>query len=111
MVLFRCLVDIDVILMHQKEALSMETNKRDKPAISDKQLVGSVIVFLLRPDQCPTHPEKEWRGRVIQVHRSKSGIALVAVVSLEAGYEELTELVYTAQIIRIVYTEGNEAPE
>ena len=102
MVLFSRLVDIDVISMQEKEALSMETNKRDKPMISDKQLtVGSGIIYLLRPDQCPTHPEKEWRGRVIQVHRSTSGIASVEVESLEAGYEELTELVYTAQIIRI----------
>lgn len=36
----------------------MEEDKRDKPAISYKQLtVGSVIVYLLRPEHNPTHPE------------------------------------------------------
>lgn len=90
----------------------MEGDKRDKPAISYKQLtVGSVIVYLLRPEHNPTHPEKEWKGKVIHMNRSAPDIASVEVEILEEGFEGLTELVYTAQIIRIVYTEGNEAPE
>ena len=90
----------------------MEGDKRDKPAISYKQLtVGAVIVYLLRPEHNPKHPEKEWKGKVIQVNRSAPDIASVEVEILEEGFEGLTELVYTAQIIRIVYTEGNEAPE
>jgi hypothetical protein len=76
--------------------MGLEMDKRNRTMMSDKRLTaGAVVVYLLRPEQQPTSPLREWRGKVIQV-----GIGVV-VESLEEGYEGQTELVHTQQIIRI----------
>jgi hypothetical protein len=82
---------------------SMETDKRSRPTISYARLTtGAVVVYLMRPEQQPVHPKREWRGKVIQV-----GVG-VMVESLEEGYEGQTELIHVEQIIRIENEDGKE---
>ena len=80
----------------------MDTDKQYRPAGNYERLtVGAVIVYLMRPEQLPTNPEREWRGKVVKVYSSAARGG--AVELLEAGHEGLTELVYTEQVIRIEY--------
>lgn len=57
-----------------------------------------IILYMLRPDQRPRHPDKEWRGKVLRYdevfHRAM-------VESLEVGYEGCDEDVWLGQIVRI----------
>lgn len=59
---------------------------------------GIVIVYVLRADQLPVHPEKEWRGKIKKVY---SSIDAVEVEVLNEGYKGYEERVYFEQIIRI----------
>jgi hypothetical protein len=72
---------------------------RQGRCMRDEQLtVGAIVVYTLRPDQGPCHPEKEWRGRVLWVYPT---IARVWVASLEEGYEGCDEDVWFEQVVRI----------
>lgn len=68
----------------------------------DQLQPGAVIVYLLRANQLPIHPEREWHGRVRERCPSHQ---LVVVDALDEGYDGYEE-VNISQIIRI---EG-EAP-
>lgn len=51
---------------------------------------GMVAVYLLRENQFPSHPGKEWRGKVKKVYSSMDALE---VEILNRGYEGLEELV------------------
>ena len=59
---------------------------------------GVIVVYTLRPDQRPRHPEKEWRGKVLRYDRK---FYRAMVESLEVGYEGCEDEVWLKQIIRI----------
>jgi hypothetical protein len=59
---------------------------------------GVIVVYTLRPDQRPRHPEKEWRGKVVCYYRD---LHRAMVVSLEEGYEECEDDVWLEQVVRI----------
>lgn len=61
--------------------------------------VGDTIYYRLKEEDAPTHPDKEWPGRVIQVMSLS-----VTVEMLEPGYEGDTEMVYCEQIVRVKRT-------
>jgi hypothetical protein len=72
---------------------------RQRWCIRDEQIIaGSIVVYTLRPDQRPRHPEKEWRGKVLCVYPT---IARIHVASLEEGYEGCDEDVCLEQIVMI----------
>ena len=60
--------------------------------------VGNVIVYKLLPKDSPTNPHRLWRGRVEKVY---SATDCVEVTVLEQGYEGLTEIVMSSQIVMI----------
>jgi hypothetical protein len=67
--------------------------------IRDEQLIpGAIVVYTLRPDQRPRHPEKEWRGKVLCVYPA---IQRIHVASLGEGYEDCDEDVWFEQVVRI----------
>jgi hypothetical protein len=59
---------------------------------------GMVVVYLLRPNQLPIHPEKRWRGKIKKVYQS---IDAVEVEVLSEGYEGSEELVHSEQVVRV----------
>lgn len=72
---------------------------RQGRCIRDEQIiVGDIVVYTLRPDQRPRHPEKEWRGKVLCVYPT---ITRMWVASLEEGYEGCDEEVWFEQILRM----------
>ena len=66
---------------------------------------GTVVVYLLREDQFPTYPEKEWRGKIKKVYPSMDALD---VELLDRGYEGLEEQVYFKQIVRVESEEGGK---
>ena len=63
---------------------------------------GAIIHYRLLPAERPTHPSRVWRGRVLQAYIGmRYFIDCCRVVSLEPGYEELTELVLISQIVSV----------
>jgi len=67
---------------------------------------GAIIHYRLLPADRPTHPLRIWRGRVIACYLGmRYFLDCCRVESLEAGYEELTELVLISQIVEIEVTE------
>jgi len=63
---------------------------------------GAIIHYRLLPAERPTHPSRVWRGRVLKAYTgSWYFLDCCRVVSLEPGYEELTELVLTSQIVSV----------
>ena len=58
--------------------------------------VGNVIAYKLLLKDCPTNPDRLWRGRVTKVY---SLTDCVEVAVLEQGYEGLTEIVMSSQIV------------
>jgi hypothetical protein len=65
---------------------------------SEEITPGVIILYTLRPDQRPRHPEKEWRGKVLRYDRV---FHRAMVESLEEGYEACEEDVRFEQIVRI----------
>jgi hypothetical protein len=59
---------------------------------------GVSVVYTLRADQRPRHPEKEWHGKVVRYDRD---CQRAMVVSLEEGYEGCEEDVWLEQVVRI----------
>ncbi len=59
---------------------------------------GVIVVYTLRADQRPRHPEKEWHGKVMRYYRD---FHRAMVVSLEEGYEGCEEDVWLEQVVRI----------
>jgi hypothetical protein len=80
-----------------------EGERSDRAVIRQEQLIaGNVIVYRLRPEQQPTHPERPWRGRIIKTFLGKAfSLDVVWVESLEQGYEGETEYVQLTQLIDI----------
>ena len=78
-------------------------NQRPHPVINAQHLtVGTVILYHLPPEDQPTHPERLWRGRICQTFFPQiTGLDVVWVESLEAGFEGLTEYVWLSQIVGI----------
>jgi hypothetical protein len=63
---------------------------------------GMVISYRLLPAERPTNPNRIWKGRIIACYVGMHFLLdCVRVVSLEAGYEELTELVLVSQILSV----------
>ncbi len=64
--------------------------------------VGAIISYRLLPAERPTHPSRIWRGKVLKAYIGmKYFLDCCRVESLEAGYEELTELVLISQIVSV----------
>ncbi len=61
--------------------------------------VGDIVVYLARPEDGPTDPDKEWRGKVLHVCVDCL-LDHVTVESLEPGEEGLTDFVYPQQMLR-----------
>ncbi len=67
--------------------------------LRDEQIIpGVILMYTLRLDQRPRHPEKEWSGKVVRYYRN---VHRAMVVSLEEGYEGCEEDVRIEQITRI----------
>ena len=66
---------------------------------------GMVVVYLLREDQFPTHPKKEWRGKIKKVYIAEDALE---VEGLNRGYEGFEERVYFKQIVRVESEEGGK---
>jgi hypothetical protein len=69
----------------------------------DNIVEGSVILYVLRPAQHPTAPNRLWRGRVEMVTRNayNEGQGMCYVRSIEPGYEGLGEYVFFGQIVGV----------
>ena len=59
---------------------------------------GMVVVYLLRANQLPTRPGKEWRGKIKKVYTSMDALD---VEVLNEGYERNEECIYFKQIVRV----------
>ena len=66
---------------------------------------GMVVVYLLREDQFPTHPQKEWRGKIKHVY---TAVDALEVEVLNRGYEGYEERVYFKQIVRVESGQGEK---
>jgi len=66
---------------------------------------GTVVVYLLREDQFPTHPNKEWCGKIKEVY---TAVDALEVEVLNGGYEGFEERVYFKQIVRVESGEGGK---
>ncbi len=55
---------------------------------------GDVIIYLLASSEHPTHPLKEWHGRVEALYGE-----LVVVAVLDVGYEGEGDMVNQAEIL------------
>jgi hypothetical protein len=65
---------------------------------------GTIIYYKLLPKDRPTNPDKEWRGRVLQlIPVDPVGASMVHVECIEEGYEGDKEYILAHQI---VYIEG-----
>ncbi len=58
--------------------------------------VGSIVAYRLPLSECPTNPNKVWRGKVVLSNR-----AGVTVEMLEPGYAGLQEFVLSANIVGV----------
>jgi hypothetical protein len=67
---------------------------------------GVIVIYTLRSNQLPRHPEKEWRGEVLRYDRFSHR---VGVESLEAGYEACEDDVWFEQIVRIEKPTGTSS--
>ena len=68
---------------------------------------GVIISYVLRSADCPTHPERQWSGRVKHVAINQScTFGVVLVESIELGYEGDTEYVYLDQIRSVQSSDG-----
>ena len=78
----------------------------DKYGLANRNLlralrVGDILIYLARPEDRPTDPNKEWRGKVL--HVCIDDVCMldhVTVESLEPGEEGLTEFVHPQQMLR-----------
>lgn len=66
---------------------------------------GMVVVYLLREDQFPTHPKKEWRGKIKKVYTT---VDALEVEVLNRGYEGYEERIYFKQIVRVESEQGDK---
>ena len=63
---------------------------------------GDILSYILQPKDRPVDPERQWRGRVINVYPATEwAVPFLIVSSLEPGYEDMNEIVYPSQITRI----------
>ncbi len=63
---------------------------------------GAIIQYRLLPAERPTHPNRIWRGKVLQAYVGMHFMLdCCRVESLEQGYEGFTELVLITQIIEV----------
>jgi hypothetical protein len=69
---------------------------------------GDIIVYLLRPDQSPTNPLYEWRGKVTHFYPENR---FLIVEILNEGFDHETEPVYFDQILRTEETREQPARE
>jgi ribosomal protein L21E len=57
---------------------------------------GDTVVYVLSPSAQPTHPEREWHGRVLY-----TGGEAVVVTVLDEGYTGEMETVKLTQIVAV----------
>ena len=63
---------------------------------------GAIIHYRLLPAEHPNNPNRIWKGRVLKAWMGMHFLLdCCRVVSLEPGYEELTELVLISQIVSV----------
>ncbi len=68
---------------------------------------GAIIHYRLLPAERPSNPNRVWKGRVLKTWIGMHFLLdCCRVVSLETGYEDLTELVLISQIVEIEVPEG-----
>ena len=71
---------------------------RDKTFLNSLT-VGDIVVYKMLPKDLPVDPDREWRGKILQV----PCLDCFYVESLEEDTRGLTEWVYLQQIVRKVY--------
>ncbi len=63
---------------------------------------GAIVHYRLLPAERPTNPNRVWKGRVLKAYLGMLYfLDCCRVESLEAGYEEMTELVLISQIVSV----------
>ncbi len=62
---------------------------------------GDIIFYRLPACLLPTHPEREWRGKVRFVVQSSIGLSGCLVAVLEQGYQDCVEWVSEECITRV----------
>jgi len=98
-------------LVGEEEAARLIVQKNDKDYMKGKEVrmikkatlrAGLIISYRLLPHHRPTHPEKEWHGKILRLHMNEPGLFDNAVVeSIEPGCESLVEFVMISQIVSI----------
>lgn len=74
----------------------------------DKQEVqiGDIVLYRLRREQEPVHPEKIWHGQIemilVNIH-DRSQRHYYLITSLEEEYKGQQDLVYPDQVVSIEY--------
>ena len=89
----------------------MQMNEQAEALITMNQLtVGTVIVYRLRPYQCPTNPGERWHGNIIETFRRRGALLDVVLVEiLDKGYEDEIETVLVEQILEIESTRSSDS--
>lgn len=65
---------------------------------------GDIVKYRLQPSKSPTHPLREWHGRVERVdHRG-----WVEVTVLDEGYVGLSEIVKSGEIVAVAKSATNQ---
>jgi len=72
----------------QKSSISEQTFRRIAK--------GDIVIYVLPPSAQPTHPEREWHGRVLY-----TGGEAVIVTVLDEGYSGEMETVKLSQIVAV----------
>lgn len=86
---------IGVVILQYQEIELMSINPRTLK-------VGDIATYRLLPQQHPTHPAKEWHGKIVSLHIDLPGWMDAALVeSIDTGYEGLCEFVLLQQIVEV----------
>jgi hypothetical protein len=54
--------------------------------------VGDTVFYLLRPEEQPTEPDREWKGNVIAVHHASEHVRVQVIEEGYEGYENIKRL-------------------
>lgn len=80
------------------EAASGGDEFQDDIALSDVK-PGDIILYRLRIIDLPVNPDRLWRGRIKAVFPATDWTTpFLIVLSLEPGYEGMTEIIHPPQI-------------
>ncbi len=63
---------------------------------------GTIISYVLRLDEHPINPLRQWKGKVIcKGYKSSDGKLVVWVESLEPGYSNEREWIFLEQVVEV----------